>query len=107
MSRIEFESNGTTYTLEFDRRSAEVAERTMGLSLSDLLNGKLTLFPSLFQAAFLKHHPKIKPSVVQAFFESMEDKQELFQALVGMYAECVTTLVDEPEEGKGNSWKRV
>lgn len=107
MSKIEFENGGEQYTLEFDRRSVEVAERTYGMSLPDLLNGKMSYMPQLFQAAFLKHHPKIKPSKVNELFVAMVDKDELYQALTAMYAETVSTLLDEPEEGKGQSWKVV
>ncbi len=106
MSRITITSEtNVKYTLEFDRKSAEIAERSLGLSLTDLMNGKLTYFPQLFQAAFIKHHRKAKPSTIQGLFERVENKQELYEALVAMYAECVSTLVDEPEEGKGLSWE--
>lgn len=102
MSRITFEKDGTEYTLEFDRRTCEVAESRLGLSLTDVLNGKLTLFPALFQAAFLKHHPKVGHKRVMEIFNDMQDKQALYEALVGMYAECVSTLVDD--EGNGTAW---
>ena len=106
MSRIKITSKtNVAYTLEFDRKSASIAERSFGFSTADLLGGKITYFPQLFQAAFLKHHPKIKPSVVQGLFEQVENKQELFEALTAMYAECVSTLIDEPEEGNGIGWK--
>ena len=105
MSKIEFENDGSTYTLEFDRRSAEIAERSLGVSLTEILNGKVTYFPALFHASFLKHHPKIKPGKVKRLFEAMENKDKLFEALTGMYAETVSTLMDDPEEGKAQSWK--
>lgn len=102
MSRIRIEKDGTEYLLEFDRRTCEVAETRLGLSLSDVLNGKLTLFPSLFHAAFLKNHPKVGHQRVMEIFNDMKNKQALYEALVGMYAECVSTLVDD--EGNGTDW---
>lgn len=106
MSRIRIPSeNGTVYVLEFDRKSAEIAERSLDISMAALTDGKLTYFRPLFQAALLKHHGKVKPAVVWELFDKVENKQELFQALVGMYAECVSTLVEEPEEGNGLSWE--
>lgn len=105
MSRIKITSKtNVTYTLEFDRRSASIAERTFGFSAPDLMGGKVTYFPQLFQAAFMKHHPKIKPSVVQGLFEDAENKEELYEALTAMFIECVGTLMDEPEEGNGIGW---
>ena len=106
MIKITSKTN-VVYTLEFDRKSASIAERTFGFSTADLMGGKLTFFPQLFQAAFLKHHGKIKPSVVQGLFEEVENKQELFEALTAMYAECVSSLIDEPEEGNGIGWELV
>ena len=102
MSRIVFEKDGTEYTLEFDRRTCEVAESRLGLSLTDVLNGKLTLFPALFQAAFLKNHPKVGHQRIMEIFNDMKNKQALYEALVAMYAECVSTLVDD--EGNGTDW---
>ena len=106
MSRIKITSKtNVVYTLEFDRKSASIAERTFGFSTADLIAGKLTYFPQLFQAAFLKHHPKIRPSVVNGLFDEVENKQELFEALTAMYAECVSSLIDEPAEGNGIGWE--
>lgn len=106
--RITFESNGTTYTLEFDRDSATRAERTFGISLSDLQSGKTYLVHDLFFAAFIKHHPHIKGPVVEDFFNRMPDKTELYQKLVQMYAAAAGSLLDDPEdEGKVLSWKVV
>lgn len=107
MSMIEFEKDGTSYTLEFDRKTCEIAERSLGLSLSDVMSGKLTYLPVLFQAAMRKHHPSLKHTQILEILNSMGDKMDLYQALVTMYADCVSTLVDEPEEGKATSWKLV
>lgn len=106
MSRIKITSkSGVAYTLEFDRKSVEVAERTLKFSLTDLMDGKLTYFPYLFQAAFLKNHPKMKPAAVQELFGQVENKMELYQALTAMYAETIGQLVDEPAEGNSIGWE--
>lgn len=105
MSKIQFEANGKQYELEFDRQTAAVAEKRYGISLGEVLDGKLTYLPLLFNAAFLKHHPKERQSVIDALFDGMSDKQGLLEALLGMYAETVATLLEEPEdEGKAISW---
>ena len=100
---IKFTYNNITYTLEFDRKTCEVAERTFGISLTDITSGKVTMVPLLFQAAFMKHHPKMRPSKINEIYASMEDKQGLYEALASMYAECVNTLLDEPDEGNATS----
>lgn len=107
MSKIVFEYEDEEYILELDRRTCEMGERSMGLSIGDLTAGKLTLLPGLFQVALVKHHPKLKPSKVKELYDSMTDKQGLYEALYVMYAECVDTLLDEPEEGKATGWKVV
>lgn len=105
-NRITFESNGSTYILEFDRDSAQRAERSLGISMADLQSGKTYLVHDLFMAAFIKHHPHIKGTVVDQFFENIENKTELYSALVRMYAEAAGSLLDDPEdEGKAISWK--
>ena len=107
MSKIEFEYKGEPYTLEFDRKSCEIAERSLGLSVNDVSSGKITLLPVLFQAAMRKHHPQVKHSQIMEMFNTMGDKQGLYEGLLTMYVECVETLLEEPDEGNVTSWKRV
>lgn len=107
-TKIKFEYEGTTYTLEFDRDTAQKAERAFGISIGEIQSGKTYLVHDLFMAAFMKHHPHIKPSVVDGFFENIKDKTELYQTLAKMYAEAAGSLLDEPEdEGKAIGWKVV
>ena len=75
------------------------------LSLQEVTSGKVTAVRELFMAAFIKHHPHIKPSVANGFFDAMPDKSALYEKLVEMYGETVGTLLDEPDEGKAISWK--
>ena len=104
--RITFEYEGAEYILEFDRESAQRAEMMFDVSMNELLSGKTSMMYALFTAAFLKHHPKIKTSTVQMFWNRMPDKQELYMALVTMYYNTVGTLLEDPEEGNALSWKR-
>ena len=103
--RITFEYEGTEYILEFDRETAQKAELTFDVSMSELLSGKTAMMYALFTAAFMKHHPRIKPTTVRMFWERMPEKQELYAALVAMYGNTVGTLLEDPEEGKAISWK--
>lgn len=104
-SVIEFDWNGTTYTLEYDRESAQQAESMFDISPSDVFSGKVAIQKGLFAGAFIKHHPKIKASTVEGLWRSMTDKDELYKALVGMYFNTVGSLMEDPEEGKAISWK--
>lgn len=103
--QIVFESNGAKYTLEFDRDTAQRAERGLGISMSELQSGKTYMVHDLFAAAFLKHHPHAKPSTIDGFFEAISDKAGLYEALVEMYVDAAASLLEEPEEGKAISWK--
>ena len=104
---IKFESNGTTYTLEFNRDSVRKAEKLYDISLSELTSGKTSTVESLFYAAFIMHHPNIKRGVMEGFFEQMGDKTALYEALVTMYVETANATLSEPEEGKALAWKLV
>lgn len=106
-SMIKFESNGTTYTLEFDRASVVKAERLYDISMSELATGKTGMMQMLFYAAFIKHHPNMKRNVMEGFWDSMPDKTGLYEALVTMYAEVANATLEDPEEGKALAWKVV
>lgn len=103
-SRIELVYEGTTYTMEFDRSTVLETEKAFGLSISDVQSGRLSAFDALFRGSFMKHHPNMKPSTMDAIMGRMPDKIGLYTALVGMYLENINTLMGEPEEGKAISW---
>ena len=102
--RIEFEYEGTKYIMEFDRDTATQTEKVYDVSLPDISAGKITAMEALFAGSFMKHHPNIKPTTIETFKNMMGDKVSLYKALVGMYSTCISTLLDEPEQGKAISW---
>lgn len=104
ITKITFDYNGTSYTMEFDRETVTQTEKAFDISLGDVLSGKFSAFEGLFHGAFLKHHPNIKPTTVASFMQLMPNKQEVFKTLTVMFANCVNTLLDEPEEGNAISW---
>ena len=106
-SRIELVYEGTTYTMEFDRSTVLNTEKTYGLSMRDVQEGKLAAFDAIFRGAFLKHHPRMKPATVEAIMDRIPNKSELYATLVGMYSENIESLLGEPEEGKAISWAAV
>lgn len=107
MSKIQFEYEGKKYTLEFDRSTVAAAEQTLGVSMQGVRELRITMFPLLFQAAFLKHHRRVDPKLIDEIYECMPNKQELFMALGEMYAENIESLVKEPPKGKAISWGRA
>lgn len=104
VSQIKFEYNGTEYIMEFDRESVAQTEKLFDFSIADVRDGKISAFEALFYGAFLKHHPNIKPTTVELFMKKMPNKQEVFKNLAAMYNDCISTLLEEPEEGEALSW---
>lgn len=107
---IEFEWEGTTYTMEFNRKSAEVLERKFDINVAEMITMgtvRLTDLPVLFSVAFMMHHPNMKQSTVDTLYTYMTDKQSLMAALIEMLATAVMDVFEEPEEGKAISWTRL
>ena len=103
-TEITFTDNGVTYVLGFDRASAMKAEKMFDLSLNEAMSGKASAIQSLFFAAFIKNHPHIKPRPMQQLWNKLEDKQGLYEVLVGMYGNTAGSVLEEPEQGKGIGW---
>lgn len=93
MSMIKFDSNGTTYVMEFNRATALKAEQLYDVSMGAIQDGQLSQLPNLFHAAFLLHHPNIKRSTTQAFFDAFKDKEMLYGQLAKMYFEALEESV--------------
>lgn len=102
---ITFEWNGTTYTLEFNRNTAKIAETQFDISVDKIRSGCITLAPDMFYCALLMHHPNIKTSVAEQMFECLGDKSTLFARLFAMYQYAVVSIFEEPEQGNVISWK--
>ena len=104
MSKITFDYEGAEYTLEFDRETISAAETAYGITLNSIREAKVSTFPGLFRAAFMKHHPRVSPSLIDEMYERMPDKSGLFVELVGMYADAVNSILAEPAKGKAINW---
>lgn len=104
---IQLEYMGTTYTCEFNRRTARTAEQQMGLTMEKLSHFEVFTLADLFWCSLQMHHPKIKQEVSEGILEIVGDKKGFFDALVDEYVTPLTTLVSEPEEGNSVTWKRV
>ena len=95
MSKINLTHNQKEYTLEFSRQSVKTMEQ-QGFILDELTAKPMTMFPMLFQGSFIMHHKGIK------------DRSALMEALMEMYAETLSSLMDDDAEEAGNvSWALV
>ena len=101
--RIEFEYEGRTYTLEYDRKTVERMENN-GFVIQDVLDKQLTKVPELFHGAFQMHHRGISRAFTDEILYSMKDVVGLTTKLVEMYAEPVNTLLSDEIETKNTTW---
>lgn len=107
MTAYEFEYEGTTYTMEFDRATVKAAEVMFGFDISNVGTPSTANMENLFHASLLKHHPNIKPRTVEMLYAPQGDKVDMFRDLVSMYMETVGTLLVEDDEGKAVSRKKI
>lgn len=104
-TQVVIDYEGTEYTIEFNRRTAAMAEK-MGFSLGEAQDGKLSQLPDLFYCGFMMHHPKMRRSTADEIFDLVGDKGELLGLLLELYAETVNSLFEtKAEEGKALTWR--
>ena len=107
MSKIEFDYNDKHIILGFDRDTVAQAENVYNISLGAIKEMRISILPNLFRASFMKYCPDVSPTEMDAIFDCMTNKQEMFMQLTKMYAEAVETLFEEPRKGKAISWAIV
>lgn len=98
---INFNFEGTDYTLEYTRASVATLEK-QGFNINDISDKPLITLPTLFAGAFLAHHRFVKRDVIDKIYAKMTNKMDLVMRLAEMYNEPIEALVDEPEESEGN-----
>ena len=94
---IDFEYEGTKYTLEFSRATIKQMENT-GFTIADLNRKPATSWPIFFSGAYLLHHRKLKEDKIREIYKHMTDKDRLMERLTEMYYEALSTLMDDPDE---------
>jgi len=99
---------GSDYTLEFNRRIVKRMEE--GGFVVDT-NKPATMISDLFKGAFLMHHKRISPELVEEIWDAQRGKDKLLGELVNMYMEPIAALMDE-DEGEGDenenpTWKVI
>ena len=107
MSKITLTHNQKEYTLEFSCQSVKTMEQ-QGFILDELTAKPMTMFPMLFQGSFIKNHKGIKRNLMDEIYKGIKDRSSLMEALMEMYAETLSTLMDDDAEEAGNvSWALV
>lgn len=106
MSKINLTYGKTEYTLEYNRQSVKTMEN-QGFVLEELTTKPVNMIPALFAGAFIKNHRGVKRKVIDEIFDNIENRMELMEALMEMYAETLSSLT-EGTAGEGNvSWAMV
>lgn len=106
-TRVVIDYEGTKYTIEYNRDAVRQLEDAYDFSADSLSKGKVAKLPDLFYVGFAMHHPSMKRSTSDAIFEAVGDKEGLLKVLMTLYYNTVSSLFDEPAEGKALTWKAV
>lgn len=99
--QLKFTYKDKDYTLEFTRRTVSEMEKK-GFIAAEVETKPMSTLPALFEGAFLAHHRFEKKDVIDEIFSSMTQRDELIGKLAEMYNEPIMSLVEEPEDKKGN-----
>ena len=104
--QITFSYDGKDYTLEFTRRTIKQMEDA-GFRIQEISEKPMTMLPEFFAGAFRANHRSVRREVIDDIYANMPHKDKLIEALVEMYNEPLSTLMDEPEEdsAKKVTWK--
>lgn len=102
--KIKLSFEGKEYTLEYTRNTALALEQS-GFVLSDVRNKPVSSLVTLFNGAFVANHRRLEGSVVEKIFDSLKDKDKLLAALVGMYDETVSSLMDSTDDEGNATWE--
>lgn len=107
MSKITLTHNDKEYTLEYSRQSVKTMEQ-QGFVLDEISSKPMTMIPLMFQGAFIKNHKGIKRNLMDEIYKGIPNRSELLEALMEMYADTLSTLMDDSPEDSGNvTWSLV
>lgn len=93
------------YTLQFSRRTIMQMEQS-GFVVEDLQRKPMTMILRFFHGAFQMHHKGMTQEKTDEIYNSLFRKEQLIDALVDLYNEPLSALIDDPAEGeeKNVSW---
>ena len=105
MSKIVLKHNNKEYVLEYNRQSVKMIEG-QGFVLDEIATKPVTMIPLLFQGAFIKNCKGVKRAVIDEIYDGIGNKSDLMNVLLEMYAETLSSLTDDTEEGNV-TWEMV
>lgn len=108
LNYISFVYEGSTFTLEYNRETIELLERHFGVNIAKMLDGniEITALPVMFLCALKMHHPKIKQSTVNKLYDLMDNKMDLYLALLELISNGINETFASSDEGNAISWSR-
>lgn len=98
MSKITLNYEKKDYVLEYNRQSVRAIE-SQGFVLDEITTKPMTMIPLLVSGAFMKNCKGTKRATIDAIYDGIQDKGEFMNALIEMYAETLSSLTDDNEEG--------
>ena len=98
MSKITLTHKNKEFVLEYNRQSVRMMEG-QGFAINELSSKPMTMIPLLFQGAFIKNCKGVKRAVIDEIYDGIGNKGELMNVLIEMYAETLSSLTDDNEEG--------
>lgn len=103
MSKITISYDKKDYVLEYSRQSVRTME-AQGFVLDDIAAKPMMMIPMLFQGAFIKNHRGIKRNLMDEIYEEINNKTDLITALMEMYTETLSTLMDDKADAGNATW---
>lgn len=98
---IRFTFEDEEYTLQFTKRTIKEME-AQGFRIREVADKPMTLWPMLFKGAFLANHRKTKEATIDAIYKAMPDKAALVDAMMELYDEPYSAMMDDPGETDPN-----
>lgn len=98
MSKIKLTYDGKDYELEYSRQSVKTME-SRGFVLDEMTSKPMTMIPMLYEGAFIKNCRGIKRQTMDDIYDGIGDKTGFIQALAELYAETLSTLTEDSEQG--------
>ena len=98
MSKITLTHDNQEYVLEYSRQSVKTME-SQGFNIDQVGEKPATMIPLLYEGAFIKNCRGIKRKVMDEIYDGIKEKAPFIQALAELYAETLSTLMEDNPEG--------
>lgn len=104
MKEIKFLYSGKEYTLAYTRESVEKAEEK-GFNIQEMQNRPISTMRKIFVYSFLAHHGAVSEKTINEIYGLLENKEQIVQKLVEMYAETVESLMADNKQKNAVKWE--